>query len=275
MNNSLVRSLFRQTCAGLALSLSLASPSFARDNAGAERAQRARVAYDLRDWASAAREFRAAYDNDPKGEYLFGLAQALRQSRDYAGAIFTFKAYKRLDGVTPQQATAAELLITQCEAEQTKSQAEASLREARSQPPQPAANAQAAPAPVQAQPFTDSPPAPIPPEPRAPAERPFYTDVLGDSLFVVGLGAAAVGTVMLLGGNSDMRESASAPTESGASDAADEAHGKQVLGAVLLPVGATLIAGAVWRWMSIGPESPAPLEGLSVGAGYVSYGGQF
>jgi tetratricopeptide (TPR) repeat protein len=273
MKNLRLRSRLVRTSTPLTLALALASaaPALARDTPAPDRAQRARVAYDLRDWATAAREFRDAYDSEPKSEYLFGLAQALRQSRDFAGAIFTFKAYKRLDGVTPQQATAAELLITQCEAEQAKEEAAASLRQPQLAPPVPASS-EAAPAQVE-RPLTTSP---APPPERTPEpSRPFYSDVLGDTLFIGSVAAAGVGTVLLLTGNSEMRKSSSSPTERSAEESADDAHGKQIVGTVLLPVSGVFLIGAVWRWMSVGSSADVLPEGVSLGPSSVSYRGQF
>lgn len=282
------RPSFFSTCIGVALvccALGAPRASFARES-GAEHAQRARVAYDLRDWASAAREFRSAYESEPKSEYLFGLAQALRQARDYAGAIFTFKAYKRADGITPQQATAAELLITQCEAEQAKLDAQAAMQQA-SAARVPAASTPQEPLPTSGEPTSSAPPAEpasmapaalgdpsVQPVDRAPAAAPFYADAFGDVLFVAGLGAASVGTVLLTSGNSRMRDSADETTEAGARSVADDAHSRQVLGSVLCPVGGALLIGAVWRWLAVAGDGPA-VESVSVGPRAIQVSGRF
>ena len=60
------------------------------DEGSVEHAKKARVAYDLQDFPTAVQEYRAAYASEQRAEYLFGLAQAQRQAKDYAGAIATF-----------------------------------------------------------------------------------------------------------------------------------------------------------------------------------------
>lgn len=252
-----------------------------------DHAQRARVAYDLRDWTTAAREFTAAYEAEPKSEFLFGLAQSLRQAHDYAGAIFTFRAYKRTEGLTPQQATAAELLMTQCEAEQAKLEAQAAMQQANSGAPRPVTpSGPPEPAPagaVAAEPDVSTQrPAPATPAPSAsatPVDRsppsPFYADVLGDTLFVTGLAAAGVGTGLLLSGNGAMADSARAPTEGQASQAADDAHSRQVLGSVLCPVGGALLVGAVWRWLAVSSPDEPVVDIVSVGPRSIQFSGQF
>ena len=224
----------------------------------------------LQDWPLAIQEYRAAYGAEQRAEYLFGLGQAQRQNGEFAAAITSFKAYKRMESVSAQQATAAELLITKCEAELLKEEAAALAKK----------NAQAAP----------QAPAPAPVAPAAPAqaarpspsadERPkgpkaFYEDFLGDALFVGGLGAAGAGAFLLFSGNSDMKNSSSLPTEGAAQAAADSAHSKQVMGAVLLPVGCVLLGAAIWRWVSVGSADRSATTGLVLGPTYVGYAGKF
>jgi hypothetical protein len=257
--------------------------AFAKDPSDTDHAQRARVAYELRDWATAAREYRSAYETEAKSEYLFGLAQSLRQNHDYTAAIFTFKAYKRAEGVTAQQATAAELLLTQCEAEQAKAEALAAVAEAKAA--RPAAAAEGAPDSSDAAaraPTALGPPAEpakatsgAPGRPAAARSQPFYADVLGDTLFIAGVGASGVGLALLLGGNASMRDSAQEPTESSAKKSADSAHSKQVLGGILCPIGGALVAGAVWRWISVTSDLPEGLEQVAIGPRFISVSGEF
>jgi hypothetical protein len=271
------------TCAGLCLcaALTTARNAEARDAPVSDHARRARVAYDLRDWTIAVAEYRAAYEADARSEYLFGLAQALRQSHDYSAAIFTFKAYKRSEGVTVQQATAAELLISQCEAEQTKAEAEAARDSAHAASSAEATSARSdrsgagttlvpAPARTDGSVFDAAPPQASHEGDRAP----FYADVLGDGLFIAGLGAATVGTALLLHGNASMRQSDDAPTEGAAADRSDSAKREQAVAMVLCPVGGALVIGAIWRWLSVGSDEPQT-EGISLGPGSISVYGQF
>jgi len=255
------------------------------DDGPSEHAKKARVAYDLQDFGLAIKEFRAAYVAEQRPEYLFGLAQAQRQAKDYAGAIASFKSYKRLEGITAQQGTAAELLITKCEVDQARADAEASSRADRSNvTEEPLAKPAAAPEVGS----TLSTPAPVPgPSKREeaasaarrddarPGARHFYSDALGDSLFIAGLGASGVGGFLLITGNSDMKASRDMGTDSAAQRAADSAHGKQVTGAVLLPIGGALLVGGIIRWATNSSSEASNTSGLVVGPQYVGYSGQF
>jgi hypothetical protein len=237
------------------------------DDAAADHAKRARVAYDLQDWPVAVQEYRAAYGAEQRPEYLFGLAQSQRQNGDFAAAITSFKAFKRIDSVSAQQATAAEQLITRCEAELSKEEAAAAAKK-NAQP------APLAPAPLPVAPVAPAThPSPSPERPRGP--KPFYEDVLGDVLFVGGLGAAGAGAFFLITGNSAMKDSSSASTEGAAQAAADSAHTKQVIGSVLLPVGGVLLGAAIWRWVTVGSADRSATTGLVIGPTYVGYAGRF
>jgi hypothetical protein len=59
---------------------------------------RGMIFYNVQDWPSAVRELRAAYEADPKPEYLYSLAQAQRLSGDCASAILTYRAFMRGEG---------------------------------------------------------------------------------------------------------------------------------------------------------------------------------
>jgi hypothetical protein len=85
----------------------------------AEHAKRALVAFDVQDWAAAAREYEAAYKLEQKPEYLWGLAQAQRLGGHYQAAIKTYKSYQRA-GVSATQANAAEMMVLKSEAEVAK-----------------------------------------------------------------------------------------------------------------------------------------------------------
>jgi len=108
-----------------------------------------------------------------------------------------------------------------------------------------------------------------------PGARHFYSDALGDSLFIAGLGASGVGGFLLITGNSDMKASRDLGTDSAAQRAADSAHGKQVTGAVLLPIGGALLVGGIIRWATNSSSEASNTSGLVVGPQYVGYSGQF
>jgi tetratricopeptide (TPR) repeat protein len=104
-----------------------ASTHAEEDATAADHAKKGQVAYDVQDWATAIREYREAYRLDQKPEYLWALAQALRLSNDYAGAIRVYQAYKRSD-VTIAQSDAAETMVVKCEAEIAKREADAAKK---------------------------------------------------------------------------------------------------------------------------------------------------
>ena len=153
------------------------------DSASAiDHAKRAQTAYDLQDWATAVNEYQLAYQSDQKPEYLWGLAQAQRLSGDCTKAISTYKSYRRGD-VTQNQATAAELLVTKCEAEILKKEAETASAAQKSQAaPVAAAASTTAPA-------STSTSSSNPAYDKSATGKPFYADALGDTLFVTSLAA--------------------------------------------------------------------------------------
>lgn len=273
-----MRSFVHRSLMGLSFCALLwpSAPAFAGDDTALVHTRRARVAYDLRDWATAILEYRSAYAAEPKAEYLFGLAQALRQSHDYAAAIYTFRAYNRLDGVSPKQAAAADKLIAKCEAEQADAVAgtpTGSAPTAASPEVPPSRDDEAT---LSRAPQLDAEPAQrVGTDTTSSGPGAFYEDVLGDSLFIAGLASAGVGTWLLVAGNSAMNDVSAEPTDGAARAAADSAHRKQVTGVVLLPVGGALIAGAVLRWVSAGQETREESGSMSLGPNYIGYSGRF
>lgn len=232
-------------------------------------ARRAQVAYDVQDWTTAIKEYRAAYQAEQKPEYLWGLAQSLRMSGDCKAAIISYKAYRRAD-VSANQGTAAELMVTRCEAEIAKQEAEAA-KAASSVVAAPTATA----APPSASTVAPTPPPaaqPAPPPPPAPAPKKFYQDVLGDTLFIAGAAAAGVGTVFLLSGNSKVSDGNGASTYGGHTDAIDDGKKKQTIGAIALGAGGALLIGATVRFITF---DPTPNEQVSVGLDGITFRGRF
>lgn len=231
---------------------------------GAEAARRAQAAYDVQDWPTAIREYRAAYQAEQRPELLWGLAQALRMSGDCRSAILSYKAYRRAD-VSANQGTAAELMITRCEAELMKRDAEAAKA---ATPEQPAAAAQPAPAPATSQ---EAPkPAAPPPAPEGPKK--FYEDALGDILLVAGVAAAGVGGYFLMKGNSQVSDGNGASTYGSHTDGVDDGKKKQTLGVITLAAGGALLAGATLRFLTF---DPGPHEKVSIGLDGIHFRTQF
>jgi hypothetical protein len=275
MKKPIVRPLFALVIATLAVAAPASSrvqtPPPAATGTPAEQAKvhvdRGLVFYNLQDFASAAREYKAAYLADPRAELLFMLAQAERQGGDCATAIGTYKAYARTPGVTPTQTAAAESLVHKCEAELADAQAKAAAAAAAAKPaPGPSAPALAQPAPKGA----------APPKDDAAAPGPWYGDVLGGVLFVGGLGLAGVGTGLLVAGNASMSSAPSGATFGDYKDQSAGAKPKQAIGVGGIVAGATLATLGVVRYVLVasrkGPDEKAAWLGVEprVGPGGAS-----
>jgi hypothetical protein len=251
------------------------STAHAQGPVAAEHAKKAQNAYDVQSWASAIQEYQAAYQADPKPEYLWGLAQSQRLSGDCAAAIKSYKAFKRNDSVSANQGTAAELQIAKCENELEKKQAEAANKPQATPPSSVVGGATSAtdtPATVATAP---SPGAGHPVVETASGPKPFYTDVLGDVLLVSGVVAAGVGGFFLLTGNADMRNTVNAADYRTYDTGVDDATKKQTIGGIVIAGGGLLVGLAVVRYLTMGPKSAEPRIGLAVGPGSVGYLGRF
>jgi hypothetical protein len=261
---------------GAAIFVACLSLATARDasaqptHTSAEHAKKAQNAYDVQNWSAAIQEYQAAYQVEPKPEYLWGLAQAQRSAGDYAAAIKSYKAFKRNDAATPGQVTAADAQIAKCEAELDKKQADAAKK-----PPEPAVAPAPAPSPGAAPAPAPAPAAPAPEPPAGP--KPFYADVLGDVLLGTGVVAAGIGTYFLFSGNADMRATPQSPTYRSYDTGVDDAAKKQTIGVLVMSGGGLLVGLAVVRYltMSNGAKSSEPRQGLLVGPTGAGYVGSF
>jgi hypothetical protein len=242
--------------------------SQSESTSAADHAKRAQVAYDLQDWATAMNEYQAAYQFDQKPEYLWGLAQSQRLSGDCTKAISTYKAYRRGE-VTQNQATAAELLVTKCEAENLKKEAEAASAAQKSQ-----ASPAIAAAPASA-PAETSKPLSNPANDRPTTEKPFYTDALGDTLFLTGIVAGGVGTYFLLKGNSDMRGSTEANVYGDYDSRASRASNQQIAGVATLTGGSVLVAIATIRYLTLGESPRTQQSAINLGPTGIQWYGSF
>lgn len=234
-------------CAFTSTTTAYAQPPSA--SPAAAHAKKAQVAYNLADWATAIKEYRAAYAADQKAGYLFGLAQAQRQSGDCTAAIASYKAYKRGD-VSANQATAAELLLTKCQAQIEQQKAREAVERAN------AAKADKKEAPPSGPPGETKKPSPqTAPPPAADEPTPWYKDAFGHVLFVAGTGVTVAGAIFLVGGNSDMNNTNGSYDDVHARQ--DSAKKKQVLGVGGLVVGGALLTGAILRYALVGDGKPS------------------
>jgi len=247
----------------------LLAPALARADEAQDHADRATRAYNIQDWPTALREYKQAYELDPKPETLWSIAQTQRLSGDCRGAILTYRAYVR--GASTAGANAAENWIKQCEATieaQQKALDDAMKEPAKPQPVQP----QPQPQPVQPQP---------PPVAHAkPAHRSWVLDPLGGTLAVVGLAALGGGGYFLVTGNSDMSAAAKKPTYQQYDKAVDDANSEQKIGTFALVGGAVFIGLATWRYLAVAShdhdetmQAFAPV--VVPGGAVVTYGGTF
>lgn len=232
------------------------APSVEEASAAVDHAKKGQVAYDVQDWATAIREYREAYRLDQKPEYLWALAQALRLSNDYTGAIRAYQAYKR-GNVTIAQSDAAETMIVKCEAEIAKSEADAAKKTKAEPPAAPAAK---------------------------PANEPVVRGGLPPIWFAisaaatVGLGAATLWSGLdVLSKNRSYEEM---PTRSAFDDGRKRELRTNLLGATTgVALGTTAVIGIfLTDWSSVGTSRPASV-GLGIapmnGGGLLAVDGAF
>jgi hypothetical protein len=218
------------------------------------------IFYNIQDWPSAIRELKAAYEGDPRPDYLYALAQAERLSGDCASAILTYRAFGRQ--ATGAPAAAAEGFIHVCE-EKQKEKETAALA---------AAAAAAAPPPASA--VTTGHAAPAPPQ--KPTE--WYADPLGDTLAIVGIGGLVTGAIFMAEYGSNRSAAGSAGTDSASQADWSKAQPQIVVGSIGLGVGAVALAAAIWRYTAVNAKARAtPSVGFWVqpGGAQLSYGTQF
>ena len=224
----------------IAVVLALA-PALAVADDAQEHADRGTRAYNIQDWATALREYKAAYEMDPRPETLWSIAQAQRLSGDCRGAILTYRAYLR--GASSAGANAAEQWIQQCQ-NTIEAQQRAIDDATRPEPARPAVS----PPPVVA------PPAPAatiavqrePESPRSP-----WLDPIGDAVGVLSLACLVGGGYYLYAGNNDMSAAANKPTYQQYIKAADSARDEQHTGTYALLGGGVLAGLAAWRFIAV------------------------
>jgi hypothetical protein len=228
---------------GVALAISgAANVAQAEPDSAPSHEKSAQVAYALQDWPTAIREFEAAFQNEQKPDFLWGIAQAQRLSGDCKAAITSYKSYRRAE-ISAEQSAAADGRIQSCEQDLQKQAAQA----AAAPPPPPHSSV---PRPAAAEVETAKLPVATQPE-RA---RPFYTDALGDTLFVTGVAAGVAGTYFLLLGNSGMRHAKDAGYTSYDSDTR-RASREQLAGVATLAAGGLFVVCGAVRFLTLGDSS--------------------
>jgi hypothetical protein len=203
----------------------------------------ARVHYDRglalygdKDYAGAIGELEAGYALDPRREFLFAEAQALRLSGDCKGAV---PLYKRFLDSEPDdvQINGAHIALARC-AEQMASTPAATATSTTSATP-----------PLQ---VTTTPVAPTPP--RAPAAS-WYRDAAGGVLLGAGVAALAFGTAFTfaaLSARDDANQSAQSYADY--SRRWTTAHDRWQIGLAGFATGAALTAAALYRYLHVRRE---------------------
>ena len=180
--------------------------------------QIALTAYSVKDYATAAREFEAAYNADPAPSLLYGWAQSARLGGHCAEAIPLYRKY--LDAnVSSESLEAARTNIAQCE--QTIA--------------------------------ASAPPPPPPPEPHpelAPAKRsPWYADPVADTLVVGGATGIAVGIAFVVKSSHTQSSAGTAATLPAFQTALDDATTQRRIGYGSLIAGGVLAGAGAFLWV--------------------------
>jgi tetratricopeptide (TPR) repeat protein len=261
---------FHSIVATLAAALALtAAPTIDAAPAEAEAAKahsdRGMMYYNLSDWPAAIREFRAAFEADPRPEYLFSKAQAEKHRGDYTAAILSYKAFLRTSDSSPSRAAATEGLIRDCEAKLDESRkADARWEEERRNTREDKSR----------QILSSAPPREV----VAPVHKSWATDTTGLVLFIGGLGVGAAGTAFFLWGNTEMHNAANQATYQQYESNVSGAKMKRLLGIVGMSAGGGLLATGIVRFAILASRSPrdeAVVAYLDIGPASVGIRGRF
>jgi tetratricopeptide (TPR) repeat protein len=224
-----------------------AKPDAAKKQRAEQHLHAGTAAFDKQDYELAITELKASYAEIPNPSLLYALGQAYRLSGDCAQAI---EAYRSFIASNPaeKQREAANANIERCEksAPPVATAAAAATAQTQEAPPEgpEAAKVEAAAAP---------PPADTPP----PDTKSWYEDVPGGLLTGTGIAAAAVGTVLYIGGRSKVSDTDSVPSDVEFRTNRDEADAgltQQKIGLVVLGAGGALITAGIIRYVSIGGQ---------------------
>ncbi len=191
---------------------------------------RAMIAYNVQDWPTAIRELKAAYEAEPKQEYIFALGQAQRLSGDCAGAVMSFHAFMRQ--ATPKQIDAVQALASECEAKVEQDKADAAAAAAKIVTP-----------PVDDKRVHTL----VPAKPRSGPR--WYDDRIGDALLGGAIAAVAVGAFVFFDGNSKVDDSTSAATAAQYKSQLHSGQTDQAIGLITAGGGALLLAGAIVHYV--------------------------
>jgi tetratricopeptide (TPR) repeat protein len=189
-----------------------------------------KAAYAAADYATASREFEAAYEIDPNPSLLYAWAQALRLNGRCADAVPIYRRYLET-GPTDQVRIEVDKLIRLCEPVKP-------VPEPKLDPP------------------LDLPLDPRPDRrpPAEPAHRPerrrWYRDVLGGTLTIGGVAVAGAGVAFLVASKRSEDAANRAELRSDFLELLDEATVRRRVGLVGLGLGAALVTGGIVRYVT-------------------------
>ena len=201
--------------------------------------------YEVQEYADAIAEFKEAYKIDPRPEFLYALAQALRSSGDCRAAIRSYESFLR--SLPPEKSAAvARENIERCKAE-IAAEPQAPTAAPTSEPvAQPTAT-----------PAMTTPTTPVEEGPPAP----FYKDWTGNALVIGGaVGVVGGGVLWMLGRGkvSDANDAATYDDYVAASDGAKTGETMQTVGVIAAGVGAGLVVGGILHYALVPRTSREP-----------------
>lgn len=229
--------------------------------------------YNLQEWAEAVKEYKEAYRLAPRLDFLWSIAQAQRLSGDCDAAVKTYQAFLR-SSPTERQATLANEAVERCQAALLE-KSEASPLPSAGEPARTAAAPAPSPSSAPAAPGTATPPVPTA-APSSPAPGHWYSDALGDVLFLGGIAVTAAGGVSLGIGNAKASEANGAADYATFERTRTEGPPLQTAGVIGLSVGGALVAAGVLRFVLVaGRRGSPPDAAVSAAAGPSGAGVRF
>jgi tetratricopeptide (TPR) repeat protein len=235
-------------------SAAAAEPTTAMSQSAREHYDRGLALYGDKDYAGAITELEAGYAIDPRREFLFAEAQALRLNGDCKSAVPLYKKF--LDsGPDDVQTNAAHIALGRCAEQMASTPALVAA---------PAAGVVKTPATAVAATM----PAPHAPPP------PWYQDVAGGVLLGGGAAALAIGTAFTfaaLSARDDANQSSSTYADYAHHWATARERSHVAIGA--FAVGTAFTGAAIYRYLRVRHGRAA--TGVGIGVGVLSIGGRF
>jgi tetratricopeptide (TPR) repeat protein len=223
-------------------------PDAAKKQRAEQHLRAGTAAFDRQEYDLAITELKASYAEIPNPSLLYALGQAYRMSGDCAQAVEAYRAFIASNPAEKQR-EAAVSNIERCE----KSAPPAAAVGAAAAVSDPAQTKEIPPEQPATQKVESAPPADTPPA----GTKAWYEDVPGGILTGTGIAAAAVGTVLFIGGRSKVSDADDAGSDfefRSNRDDADAGLTQQKIGLVVLGAGGALITAGIIRYVSVGGQ---------------------